>query len=107
MLLELAVAGTFLVLIATIAYALSVFGLFHPIEVKTGKPPYDINGQEVAYKLGRGPYKECGHLFTMLNGDLHRIFQEDRLPHLPMIGFYYGNRPHALVGRVNFLLHSM
>ncbi|XP_064605365.1 testis-expressed protein 264 homolog isoform X2 [Liolophura sinensis] len=37
-------------------------GLFHSIVIGAGKPP--IEDVLVAYKFARGPYKDCGQLFT-------------------------------------------
>jgi ribosomal protein S17 len=48
-----------------------------------------FNGQEVAYKLGRGPYSEAGHLFTELSGDLVREDPENHVQGLPTIGIFY------------------
>ena len=95
MLIEIAIALLFFILILTIAYALSVFGLFHEVDVKAGPPPLEFNGQEVAFKLERGAYSKSGHLFTEIHGDLIRIVAEDKIPQLPMIGFYYDD-PHLV-----------
>lgn len=87
MLIECAIALAFFLLILTISYALKVLGLFHIVEVSVGKPPVDINGQEVAYKMARGNYSQSGALYTELIGDLGRI--ESDVPTMTMIGFYY------------------
>lgn len=61
-LLLLAVFAIF-VLLAVTALALAVYsGLLHDIKVGTGKPP--VGKFTVAYKFARGPYKDCGSLFT-------------------------------------------
>jgi hypothetical protein len=86
MLLELAIALTFFILILTISYALKVLGLFHIVEVSTGCPPIDINGKEVAYKLARGNYSKSGPMFTEMIGDFGKI---DNDVIFTTIGFFY------------------
>lgn len=56
----------FLCLILTLIALLLLSGLFESIEVKTGKPP--LGEVVIAYKFCRGPYKECGPVFTEVCG---------------------------------------
>lgn len=56
----------FLCLILTLLALLLLSGLFETIEVKTGKPP--LGEVVIAYKFCRGPYKECGPVFTEVCG---------------------------------------
>ena len=56
------------IIVIAIAVVLTLFGyaiycgLLHDIEVATGKPA--VKNFTFAYKFARGPYKECGSLFT-------------------------------------------
>ncbi|KAL3853551.1 hypothetical protein ACJMK2_017086 [Sinanodonta woodiana] len=81
MALVLILAGlgaVFLLLIFTISYLIAYLGLFETVEVGAGKPP--IGKAVVLYKYGRGPYKECGHMFT----DVCRL-----APNCRPVGIYY------------------
>ncbi|XP_062584794.1 testis-expressed protein 264 homolog [Saccostrea cucullata] len=55
-----------LCLILTFLALLLLSGLFETIDVKTGKPP--LGEAVIAYKFCRGPYKECGPVFTEVCG---------------------------------------
>lgn len=55
-------------LLLTIIALLYVSGLFHTIEIGTGKPP--IGQVTIAYKFVRGPYKDSGQFFTELSSHL-------------------------------------
>ncbi|XP_071157024.1 testis-expressed protein 264-like [Mytilus edulis] len=55
-------------LLLTIIALLYVSGLFHTIEIGTGKPP--IGQVTIAYKFVRGPYKDSGQFFTELSSYL-------------------------------------
>lgn len=66
LLLLAGVGVLFLCLILTLLALLLLSGLFETIEVKTGKPP--LGEVVIAYKFCRGPYKECGPVFTEVCG---------------------------------------
>ncbi|XP_070557661.1 testis-expressed protein 264 homolog [Ptychodera flava] len=48
----------FLTLCLLVVYS----GLFHSVDVKAGRPP--VSNLYIAYKYRKGPYSECGDLFT-------------------------------------------
>ena len=56
------------IIVVGVAIALTLFlyavycGLFDEIVVATGKP--EVSKMTVVYKFARGPYKDCGSLFT-------------------------------------------
>lgn len=55
----------FVLLIALLGSVLGLLihsGLFAPVDIKVKKPP--IGKVVIAYKDGRGPYKECGANFS-------------------------------------------
>lgn len=66
LLLLAGIGALFLCLILTLLALLLLSGLFETIEVKTGKPP--LGEVVIAYKFCRGPYKECGPVFTEVCG---------------------------------------
>ena len=66
-------------LFATIFGLLYASGLFHHVEIGTGKPP--IGQVVIAYKFMKGPYKDCGQLFTEV---CSRIKPEQK-----SLGIYY------------------
>ena len=66
-------------LLLTIFALLYVSGIFHQVQVGTGKPP--IGQVIIAYKFAKGPYKESGHLFTELCSRLK--------PEQKCLGIYY------------------
>lgn len=51
-----------LCLIVTVVAAIVYSGLFTEVNIKTGSPP--IKNVTIAYKLHKGPYKDCGAAFT-------------------------------------------
>lgn len=90
MIILIAIGVLLVLLILTIIYAFIHYGSFEEIEVKTGPPPVNMNGKTIAYKLNRGPYKESGHLFTEITGDLVRT-NPAISSKIYLIGFYYDN----------------
>ncbi|CAC5381658.1 unnamed protein product [Mytilus coruscus] len=66
-------------LFLTIIALLYVSGLFHTIEIGTGKPP--IGQVTIAYKFVKGPYKDSGQYFTELSSHLK--------PEQHCLGIYY------------------
>lgn len=66
-------------LFATIFGLLYASGIFHHVEIGTGKPP--IGQVVIAYKFMKGPYKDCGQLFTEV---CSRIKPEQK-----SLGIYY------------------
>jgi hypothetical protein len=49
-------------LIVTVVAVIVYSGLFTEVNIKTGSPP--IKNVTIAYKLHKGPYKDCGAAFT-------------------------------------------
>ncbi|KAK3103326.1 hypothetical protein FSP39_018508, partial [Pinctada imbricata] len=63
-LLIIGIIVLFSCLLLTLAALFYVSGIFHRVEIGTGKPP--IGRVVIAYKFTKGPYKEAGHMFTEL-----------------------------------------
>ena len=70
--------GLMLLFFSTIVLFVVYSGIFTRIEVGAGKPP--VLNFTVAYKYGRGPYKDTAHLFTEVTSIA---------PKLRCVGFYY------------------
>jgi len=52
-----------LVLILLTLLGVAVYsGLLHDIKISVGKP--HVSNMTIAYKFDRGPYQNCGYLFT-------------------------------------------
>ena len=60
----LLLGSLFAALISTIFVYLVYSGLFAKVTVDTKEPPFEGSGLTLAYKVGTGAYKNCGHLFT-------------------------------------------
>jgi len=74
-----------LVLILLTLLGVAVYsGLLHNIEVSVGKPP--VSNVTIAYKFDRGPYNNCGYLFSEACS---------LAPQLRCIGIYYDD-PHEV-----------
>jgi len=76
-------AMTLLILLTLFGVAV-YSGLFYDIQCGVGKPP--ISNVTVAYKFARGPYSNCGSLFTEATS---------LAPKLRCIGLYYDD-PYAV-----------
>lgn len=76
--LVIAIICILIILFGTVFAYLVYSGLFVDIEVKAGSPPF--GSLNVAYKYARGPYKNCGKLFTEVSS---------LVPALKCIGIYY------------------
>lgn len=74
----IALVGLLLLLLLTLLGAAIYSGLLHNIKVDVGKPP--ISNVTIAYKFDRGPYSNCGKLFT----EAYSV-----APKLRTIGIYY------------------
>ncbi|KAK2705328.1 hypothetical protein QYM36_017389 [Artemia franciscana] len=78
-----------LCLIATVGGYFVYSGLLYAVNVETKQKV--LKNFRVAYKFARGPYKECGHLFT----EAHSV-----APNLKTFAIYYDNpqqvAPHSL-----------
>ena len=68
-----------LLLFLTLFALVYVSGVFHNVEVGTGKPP--IEQVIIAYKFAKGPYRESGQLFTEIAPFLE--------PEQRTLGIYY------------------
>lgn len=73
-----AIIGMVVLILTTVIVYVIYSGLFHSIEIRTGKPP--IGALRVAYKFAVGPYKNCGPLFTEVTA---------AAPGLKCFGVYY------------------
>ncbi|XP_030839284.1 testis-expressed protein 264 [Strongylocentrotus purpuratus] len=60
--LLLGIIALVIALILTIALLVVHTGIFRQVDVNTGRPP--IANVRVAYKFARGPYSECGPMFS-------------------------------------------
>ena len=69
-----------LCLIATVGGYFVYSGLLYAVNVETKQKV--LKNFRVAYKFARGPYKECGHLFT----EAHSV-----APNLKTFAIYYDN----------------
>ncbi|XP_048740320.2 testis-expressed protein 264 homolog [Ostrea edulis] len=68
-----------LCLVVTLLALLLLSGLFESFEIKTGKPP--LGEAVIAYMSYRGPYKECGPMFTQICGMVPQGYK--------ILGIYY------------------
>ena len=60
--LVLGIVGLFIALTVTVGLLVVYTGVFDGVDVNTGKPP--MANVRLAYKFAKGPYAECGYLFT-------------------------------------------
>jgi len=74
----IAIVAVLLLLLVTLLGAAIYSGLLHNIQIDVGKPP--ISNVTIAYKFDRGPYNNCGYLFTEACS---------LAPKLRTIGIYY------------------
>jgi len=73
-----AIVAVLVLLLLTVLGVAVYSGLLHNIQVDVGKPP--ISNVTIAYKFDRGPYSNCGYLFTE---------SYSLAPNLRSIGIYY------------------
>ena len=73
-----AIIALLVLIVLTLLGAAVYSGLLHNIEISVGKP--HISNVTVAYKFDRGPYNNCGYLFS----ETHSL-----APKLRCIGIYY------------------
>ncbi len=73
-----AIIGMLILILVTVFVYFVYSGLFHTVEIRTGKPP--VKALRVAYKYAVGPYKNCGPLFTEVT---------KAAPDLRCFGLYY------------------
>ena len=73
-----AIAAVLLLIFFTLLGAAVYSGLLHNIQIGVGKP--HVSNITVAYKFDRGPYTNCGYLFS----ETHSL-----APQLRCIGIYY------------------
>ena len=77
-LIAIGICVMLLLLCLTIIALLYVSGIVSPIDVGAGTPP--IGKATIAYKFGRGPYKNAGNLFN----DVTKY-----APEFKCLGIYY------------------
>ncbi|GAB1608693.1 testis-expressed protein 264-like [Argonauta hians] len=78
-------------------FALLVYsGLFYNIQISTGRPP--IGEIVVAYKFGRGPYKDAGHLFS----EVVRL-----APYKKTIGIYYDDPKQVSTNKTRYIIGAI
>lgn len=73
-----AIAAVLLLIFLTLLGAAVYSGLLHNIQIGVGKP--HVSNITVAYKFDRGPYSNCGYLFSEACS---------LAPQLRCIGIYY------------------
>ena len=74
----IAIFAVLLLLLLTLLGVAVYSGLLHSIQIDVGKP--HISNVTIAYKFDRGPYSNCGRLFT----EAYSV-----APKLRTIGIYY------------------
>lgn len=86
-LILLSILGLLIMLFLTALGLLWYSGVFYNIVIGAGKPP--ITNVEVAYLVGRGPYKNAGELFTVVTG---------AAPFQRPLGVYYDDPKEVSMG---------
>lgn len=94
--LAVGIVSILIALFLTVLAYLTYSGLFFDIEIKASKPPFGT--LTVAYKFARGPYKNCGQLFT----EVHNL-----VPELKCIGVYYDDPEEVDSNNLRYLVGAI
>uniref|UniRef100_A0A2R5LEI1 Putative sterol metabolic process n=2 Tax=Ornithodoros turicata TaxID=34597 RepID=A0A2R5LEI1_9ACAR len=94
--LVLGIICALILILFTFLGFLGYCGLFAPIDIRAGKPPFEE--LKVAYKFCRGPYKTSGGLFT----EVHNL-----APSLKCIGMYYDDPDEVEPMQLRFLVGAI
>ncbi|XP_071486196.1 testis-expressed protein 264-like [Diadema antillarum] len=94
--LVLGIIGLLVALILTVALLVVYTGLFEKVEVKSGKP--HIGNVRVAYKYAKGPYSECGAVFTEI---------VCLAPNVRTIGIYYDDPRKVASAELRYIVGAI
>lgn len=92
----LGICGLLLCLLLSFFALMAYSGLFHNIQVSTGKPP--IGDMLVAYKFSRGPYKDAGQIFSEVVG---------LAPYKKTIGVYYDDPKQVPADKTRYIVGAI